>query len=117
VIVAGVRYRVVSQQRGGRWFAHAVREDTGDLFGIECAAESESDAIARLTRWLNWQSEHADALAALQDAERAYHRTIAGSAFANPTEGPTPIELQRESLEAVEAARKRLDEVRAQRPE
>ena len=117
MIVAGVRYRVVSQQRDGRWFAHAVREDTGDLFGIECAAESESDAIARLTRWLNWQSEHADALAALQDAERAYHRTIAGSAFANPTEGPTPIELQRESLEAVEAARKRLDEVRAQRPE
>ncbi len=54
---------------------------------------------------------------ALQQAERAYHRTIAGSAFVNPTEGPTPIEMQRESLEVVEAARTRLDEIRARRPE
>ena len=45
---------------------------------------------------------------ALQQAQRAYHRTIAGSAFANPTEGPTAIELQRESLDEVEAARLRL---------
>src|ERR687887_107051 len=49
--------------------------------------------------------------------EREYHRTIAGSAFANPTEGPTPLELQKESLEAVEAARVRLDEIRARQPE
>ena len=46
----------------------------------------------------------------------AYHRTIAGSAFANPSEGPSAIELQKESLEAVEAARIRLDEIRARRP-
>lgn len=53
----------------------------------------------------------------LARAERAYHRTIAGSAFASPIEGPSAIELQKESLNAVEAARVRLDEIRAQRPE
>ena len=67
--------------------------------------------------WLAWQREHTAALEALQQAQRAYHRTIAGSAFANPTEGPTPIELQRESLDLVEAARVRLDDVRARKPE
>jgi len=68
-------------------------------------------------RWLEWQHDHAAALEALQQAERAYHRTVAGSAFASPTEGPSPIELQKESLDAVEAARLRLDAVRARRPE
>jgi hypothetical protein len=68
-------------------------------------------------RWLEWQREHAAALEALQQAQRAYHRTIAGSAFAGPTEGPTAIELQKESLEAVEAARLRLDEIRSKKPE
>jgi hypothetical protein len=68
-------------------------------------------------RWLEWQREHAAALEALQQAQRAYHRTIAGSAFANPTEGPSAIELQKESLDAVEAARVRLDEIRAIKPE
>ena len=91
--------------------------DTGDRFGIECAGASEADAVDRLTRWLEWQSEHTAALEALQRAEHAYHRTIAGSAFASPTEGPSAIELQKESLEQVEAARVRLDEVRARKPE
>jgi hypothetical protein len=68
-------------------------------------------------RWLEWQREHAAALEALQQAQRAYHRTIAGSAFASPTEGPSPVELQKESLDAVEAARVRLDEIRARQPE
>ena len=67
--------------------------------------------------WLEWQGEHTAALEALQQAQRAYHRTIAGSAFASPTEGPSAIELQKESLEAVEAARIRLDGVRARKPE
>ena len=57
------------------------------------------------------------ALDALQTAERAYHRTVAGSAFASPSEGPTAMELQKESLDAVEAARIRLDEVRSRKPE
>ena len=117
VSIAGASYRIVCAQRDGQWVAHAVRADTGDPFGVECGAETEAAAIDRLARWLTWQAEHAAALAALQQAERAYHRTIAGSAFANPTEGPTSIEMQRESLEAVEAARTRLDEIRARRPE
>jgi hypothetical protein len=110
-------YRLVAAERDGQWLAHAVRDDNGDPFGIECAAENEAAAFDRLTRWLEWQHEHAAALEALQRAERAYHRTIAGSAFASPTEGPSAIELQKESLEAVEAARVRLDDVRGRKPE
>jgi hypothetical protein len=67
--------------------------------------------------WQEWQREHAAALEVLQQAQRAYHRTIAGSAFASPTEGPSAIELQKESLDAVEAARVRLDEIRGRRPQ
>ena len=68
-------------------------------------------------RWLEWQREHAAALEALQQAQRAYHRTIAGSAFASPTDGPTAIEMLKESLDGVEAARVRLDEIRMRKPE
>jgi hypothetical protein len=67
--------------------------------------------------WAEWQRAHAAALQELQEAQRAYHRTIAGSAFANPTEGPTAQEMQKDALDAVEAARVRLDEIRAQKPE
>jgi len=66
--------------------------------------------------WIEWQAEHTAALEALQQAQRAYHRTIAGSAFASPTEGPGAVEMQKESLDAVEAARIRLDDVRARQP-
>src|SRR6266700_87474 len=72
-----------------------------NLIAIECAGASELDAIDRLAAWLDWQHEHAAALEALQRAERDYHRTIAGSAFANPPESPGPLELHKESLEAV----------------
>src|SRR2546428_7176613 len=85
------RYRLVAVERDGQWVAHAERADSGEPFGIECVAATEAGAIARLRRWLEWQAEHAAALQALQQAERTYHRTIAGSAFANPTEGPTAI--------------------------
>ena len=111
-----VACRIETLERDGRWIARARREETGDLFGIECAAATEGEAVARLTEWLDWQREHAEALAALQQAERAYHRTIAGSAFASATEGPSPTEMQKESLDALEAARLRLDEVRGRRP-
>jgi hypothetical protein len=117
ISIGDAHYQVASELRDGQWFARATREATGDPFGIECAGPTEADAVARLTRWLEWQSEHAAALDALQRAERAYHRTIAGSAFANPTEGPSAIELQKESLEAVEAARLRLDDIRARKPD
>jgi len=114
--IAGTHYRIVAVRRDDRWTAHAEREG-GDRYGIEVVAATEEEALARLTRWLQWQAEHAAALAALQAAEQAYHRTIAGSAFANPTEGPSAIEIQKEALGAVEAARVRLDEVRASKPE
>jgi hypothetical protein len=112
-----VSYRIVCVERDGQWIAHAERLDNGDPFGVECTGASRDEATARLTRWLEWQAAHAAALAELQQAERRYHRTIAGSAFASPTEGPSPLEMQKESLEAVEAARIRLDEVRARKPE
>jgi hypothetical protein len=110
-------YDVSAVERDGQWVARARRRDTGDPFGIECAGSTEAGAIARLRQWLEWQHEHAAALEALQQAEHAYHRTIAGSAFVSPTEGPSAVELQRESLNAVEAARVRLDEIRARKPE
>ena len=117
ISVGDRRFRLVAVRRDTEWVAHAERPDSGDRFGIECAGADEDMAMNRLAAWLTWQQEHADALGALQQAESAYHRTIAGSAFANPTEGPTAIELQRESLDAVEEARVRLDEVRARKPE
>jgi hypothetical protein len=116
VSIGTERYRLSCVERDGQWLARAEREDTGDPFGIECAGANEAEALDRLTRWLEWQGEHAAALEDLQSAERAYHRTIAGSAFASPTEGPSAIELQRDSLEALEAARLRLDEIRARQP-
>jgi hypothetical protein len=112
-----VSYRIITSERDGQWVARARRADTGDPFGIECAGASMEEATRRLTAWLEWQAEHAAALDALQQAEQAYHRTIAGSAFASVTEGPSAVEMQKESLDAVEAARVRLDEVRARKPE
>jgi hypothetical protein len=108
---------VKAVERDGQWVAFAIRDDTGDRFGIECSGRTESEAVERLSRWLDWQSEHTAALEALQTAEAAYHRTIAGSAFTSQTEGPSSLEMQKESLDAVEAARTRLDEIRARRPE
>jgi hypothetical protein len=117
VSVGDKGYRLVTSERDSQWFAHAVRDDNGDPFGVECSGATEAAAIDRLTRWLEWQHEHAAALAALQRAEHAYHRTIAGSAFASPTEGPSALEMQKESLDAVEAARLRLDDIRTRKPE
>jgi hypothetical protein len=117
ITIGDTHYRVVCVERNGQWLAHAEREDNGDPFGIEWTGANEAEAEERLRHWLEWQGEHAAALEALQRSERAYHRTIAGSAFASPTEGPSAIELQKESLEVVEEARVRLDEVRARRPE
>ena len=117
IVIGDRRYRVICAQREGQWVAWAERADTGDPFGVECAGASDEDARARLARWLEWQAEHSAALEALQQAERAYHRTIAGSAFASPNEGPGPIEMQKESLAVVENARLHLDEIRARKPE
>jgi len=117
MVVGGVSYRIVVVERDGQHVAHAERADNGDRFGIDCAGDSREDAATRLKRWLEWQYEHVSALAELQRAEHAYHRTIAGSAFASPGEGPSAIEMQKESLEVLEAARLRLDDIRGRRPD
>ena len=114
--IGGTTYTLLTTERDGQWIARATREN-GDPFGIECSGATAQAAADRLTVWLEWQQEHTAALEELQQAERAYHRTIAGSAFASPTEGPSAIEVQKESLDAVEAARVRLDEIRARRPQ
>src|SRR5919108_1063636 len=110
------RFSITASEREGRWIAEAIGDD-GVRFGVECGGASAAEAIARVIAWLEWQHEHERALDALKRAEQQYHRTIAGSAFANPSEGPTPLELQKESLGAVEAARVRLDEIRARKPQ
>jgi hypothetical protein len=114
--VGGVEYRLLAEERDGCWMAHAERIDNGDRFGVEASGTTESDAVSRLSAWLEWQDEHRAALAALQEAEHDFHRVVAGSAFANPTEGPTPTEMQQAALNRVEAARVHLDEVRDRRP-
>ena len=87
------QYRIVAVERDGEWIARAEQAVTGERFGIECAGKTDTAAIESLVRWLTWQHEHASALEALQEAERAYHRTIAGSAFASPIEGPTALSI------------------------
>src|SRR6516162_3527704 len=72
--IGGLNLTLHATERDGQWVSRAVRDDNGDPFGIECAGATEAEAIARLTRWLEWQREHTDALEALQQAERAYHR-------------------------------------------
>jgi len=117
VKVGEIDYRIDVTPRDGRWTAAAVRVDTGQRFGIDCSGETEEEASRRMAAWIEWQYEHTAALDALQQAENAYHRTIAGSAFASPFEGPSPVEMQKESLDALEAARQRLDDVRSRKPD
>lgn len=116
ITVDDVRYRLRAERRENEWAAYAERLDTGDRFGVGIVDVTADQAIDRLARWLRWQHEHAQALTALQEAEHAYHRAIAGSAFLSTLEDPTPTEVQKESLEALTAARLYLDEVRARRP-
>jgi len=107
-------YRIVTVERDGQFTAHAVRIDTNERFGIETIAAAPEDAQHRLAEWLEWQHEHTQALEALQQAERNYHRAMAGAAFATPEDDST--EAARLSLESVNAARAQLDDVRARRP-
>ena len=114
--IADRRFRLLAGQLDGRWTGRAICADTGHPFGVDSSGATEDEAIGRLTRWLEWQHAHFEALNALQRAERAYHRTIAGNAFASAARGPSPLELQRASLDAVDAARIHLDAVRARQP-
>ena len=115
VSIGGRRYHLHAADRNGAWTAHAERADSGARFGIECPGSTEPEAVARLERWLNWQHEHASALAALQDVQRAYHRTVAGEAFGRAADG-SPVGAERTSLDELEAAGARLADVRARMP-
>ena len=117
IAIGRARYRLVAVERNGQWLAHAEDADTGRAFGVACAGPTDDAAVDRLSRWLEWQAEHAAALEALQIAERAYHRTIAGGAFENSTGDLAAAELQAEALDAVDSARIRLDEIRTGRPD
>ena len=108
-----VTYTVVAQCVQDQWTAHAVRTESGERYGIEVSAPTESEATTRLTRWLQWQREHTRALETLQDAERAYHRAVAGAAFSN---AEVQIAETKPSRAAMDAARNDLDDVRARRP-
>ncbi|MGE3704945.1 MAG: hypothetical protein AB7I13_06705 [Vicinamibacterales bacterium] len=116
LVIGGQAFDIRSSSRAGRSHAHAVRLDTGDRFGPDFPGVDEPGARAAVTRWLEWQHEHAAALGALQDAERIYHRAVAGHAFGTREELDAGLQARRESLTQVEAARVRLDEVRARRP-
>jgi hypothetical protein len=110
------QYRLIAYERDGQWVAHAERVDSGDRFGVELTGASEAEALDNLRRWLDWQSEHAAALHALQEAQHEYHRIVADHAFGDGVGDSNAVQLERESLEYVDAARARLDEVRARKP-
>jgi hypothetical protein len=117
VTLGETSYRVEATGQGSQWSATATRQDIGERFGPEIAAASQREAVDRMVRWLSWQHEHSEALASLQQAERAYHRgVVAGSTSAVIADDPAVGDMRRDSLEAVEAARRHLDAVRARRP-
>ncbi len=64
--------------------------------------------------WFGWQRTHTDALQALQDAQRVYHRAVSASAFAGD-EGVASA-ATKDALRVMDDARVRLDEVRARQP-
>jgi hypothetical protein len=76
-------------------------------------ANEKTGVVARRAEW---QREHDAALDALRQAEDAYQRVIAGSPF-HSSEDPSAAEVQREALQRLEEARRRLDEVRQVRLE
>jgi hypothetical protein len=65
--------------------------------------------------WARWQRAHAAALQTLQDAQRAYHRTL-GTGALDSAHGPSN-DSRKNALLAVDLARIRLDEIRARQPQ
>ena len=111
--LGSTNYLLISVPRDDGFVAYAQQADTNERFGIETAGATADEAESRLARWLEWQHDHTQALEALQQAERQYHRALAGAAFASSADA---AEGERASLESVNAARLHLDEVRARRP-
>ena len=115
VQIGGKTYRIRAAASGNEWRAVAEDAQRGEPFGPAMTSWSAEHALQLVERWLAWQHEHAEALAALQLAERSYHRSVTGHAFAGPDDS-TRQESERSQLDAVDAARRRLDAVRNRQP-
>ncbi|MFN7916139.1 MAG: hypothetical protein U0Q55_12440 [Vicinamibacterales bacterium] len=113
--IGSTLYDLATTERNGQFSAHAVTGEKRERFGIETTGSSAAEALDKLTRWLEWQHEHTLALAALQQAERAYHRAMGDAAFAIARDLHAP-DVSKTSLEQVDAARRSLDDVRGRRP-
>jgi hypothetical protein len=116
VRVGNVSYTIHAVWRNEAWIAF-TRADTGERFGIQSTGSTEGQAIDSMIAWLEWQHDHAAAFSSLQIAERAYHRMVAGNAFSSNDAADAGSADSRETLDNVEAARARLDEIRARKPE
>jgi len=117
VVVRGQTFNIRVSRRDGRSVAHALRAETGDRFGENFTGGSDHEAVGCLTKWLEWQSDHAAALEALQEAERAYHRARASHMLASDTDRSSAGQERTECLERVALARERLDDIRSRRPD
>jgi hypothetical protein len=106
-------YRVQLTEDEGVWVATARRLDSGDMFGPPIPADRAEEAVDQLARWLEWQQAHTTALNALQIAETAYHR-LAADRFASA--GDAHRGAVRAALVELDDLRRRLDDVRGQRP-
>lgn len=113
--IGSTRYDLGTTEKNGQFTAHAVTGEKRERFGIETTGGSAAEALDKLTRWLEWQHEHTQTLAALQQAERAYHRAMGDAAFAIARDLNAP-DVSKTSLAEVDTARRALDEVRGRRP-
>jgi hypothetical protein len=116
LIVGARRFSVDIRPELGGWTAQARCPETADPFGPAIADISADAATLRLTRWLEWQEGHAHAIEVLREAERAYHRLVAGRAFAPDPNDEMSEGVRRAALRDVETARRLLDAIRATRP-
>ena len=64
--------------------------------------------------WVRWQRAHTEALHMLQEAQRAYHRTLGAGAFTG--HDGSASDPRKDALLIVDLARIRLDEVHARQP-
>lgn len=110
---ASLGFRVQLTEDEGVWVATARRLDTGDMFGPPVPADGADEAAELLARWLEWQHAHTIALHDLQAAETIYHR-LAADRFA--AAGDTARAALRAALSDIDERRRRLDEIREQRP-
>jgi hypothetical protein len=116
VTVGDRTFRIHAVEQPGSWLAHAVSLEHGDRCSEDMAAPTETEAMDRVRRWLEWQRDHAMALAELQTAQRAYHRTITDVAFASRADSEQAPHARPTALALVDAARAKLDAMRACRP-